>query len=476
MVANAHCLRHRVIVALLTTDFEISFLIAIALMILTFTRSFACHTAAGTWIPCDQCNPVGLEEAKCAGFEGAFDAALAGYSSDVNWLVFCAFHLGQAMQVSGLGRRVAFRLVNVFGGSLLGLGYAVFLAELCLGPFIPSNAARGGGVMQPMVLSLAQTLNSTPTRHTRVGAFLILCAAHANLISASVFLTGSAPNPIVHAKAEELLGVEMEFAIWLKGALLPGALSLLFTPALLYLLVRPKRAANPRPSSSYDLSATNTGQIAPMDAMSPREWTLTAILVVCLTLWMTQVYTGVTASLVAFMAMVLVLATGVLEWEDVLRNAKAWDSFFWLGGFLTLAQHFTLLGLSGWFGEHAASVLKPLSPLAATLVIALLYFVSMFGFSSITAHAVALAGPLMAASRSLGCPPMLVAALISYLSGLCGSLVFVSLHSAGSLVVYFAQGYVKHRDWFRIGGCVALLHLVIFLGPGLAWWRILGWF
>jgi DASS family divalent anion:Na+ symporter len=120
-----------VITALLTTEFEISFLIAIALTILTLTRSFACRTADGSWIPCGNCEPNGLDPVRCKGFEGAFDSALLGYSSEVNWLVFCAFHLGQAVQVSGLGRRIALHLVRLFGKSLFGLGYALFLAGKC---------------------------------------------------------------------------------------------------------------------------------------------------------------------------------------------------------------------------------------------------------------------------------------------------------------------------------------------------------
>jgi DASS family divalent anion:Na+ symporter len=102
-----------------------------------------------------------------------------------------------------------------------------------------------------------------------------------------------------------------------------------------------------------------------------------------------------------------------------------------------------------------------------------LYFVSMFGFSSLTAHTVALAGPFFAAAQSLNCPPMIVAALVAYFGGLCGAL---TNYSTGSLVVYFAQGYVSQSDWFRIGGYVSLLHIAVFLGPGLVWWYLLGWF
>ncbi|RKP26142.1 Sodium:sulfate symporter transmembrane region-domain-containing protein [Syncephalis pseudoplumigaleata] len=563
-----------VIVALLSTDFEIAFLIALSMTVLVMTRSVTCKTQDGKHIPCDQCDMhAESSSAKCEGFEGAFSTVISGYSSEVNWLVFCAFHLGQAIQVTGLGQRVAMLLVRLFGRSLLGLGYAVSFAgtysctyaratfarppmhlastharmhtcpwliipppacvELCLAPFIPSNAARGGGVIQPVVMSLARTLNSTSTKNRRPGAFLILCGAHLNLISASLFLTGAAPNPIVRDKANAVFGVDFTFAQWLKGAAVPGLLAALLVPAMLYLIIRPnasskrRRSRNrsggrgrrcdrvrgflfarcrrgsqqfdeekeaeavpqspPSPPVPSDREKCDDGDDdddgnldpvlaaarEPMPSTSLREWMLMAILLMCLALWIAQSYTGIGAALVTFLALVLVLLTGILEWEDVLRNAKAWDSFFWLGGFLVLANQFTALGLSGWFGRFVAGLLGSLNPLAACVTLALLYFLSMFCFSSITAHAVALAGPFLAAGQALNCPPHVLIALLSYFSALGGCL---TNYSSGALVLYFSHGYIPQRQWFGIGAMIAVLYFAIYFGPGLLWWKIIGWF
>ena len=37
------------------------------------------------------------------------------------------------------------------GKSTLGLGYAVALSDLCLAPFLPSNTARSGGTIYPII-------------------------------------------------------------------------------------------------------------------------------------------------------------------------------------------------------------------------------------------------------------------------------------------------------------------------------------
>jgi DASS family divalent anion:Na+ symporter len=62
--------------------------------------------------------------------------------------------------------------------------------ELLLAPFVPSNTARGGGIVLPVVQSIANTLGSTPSQNPKIGGFLMLVGAHSNLLSASMYLTG----------------------------------------------------------------------------------------------------------------------------------------------------------------------------------------------------------------------------------------------------------------------------------------------
>ena len=86
----------------------------------------------------------------------------------------------------------------------------------------PSNTARGGGIIMPIVMSLVQTLGSTPTSNRNVGKFLLLCGAHSNLLISSFFTTGSAPNPIIVHNAKKILGINFTFSTWMIGASAPG--------------------------------------------------------------------------------------------------------------------------------------------------------------------------------------------------------------------------------------------------------------
>ena len=148
----------------------------------------------------------------------ATSVALSGYGEKVVWLVVGAFLIAGAVQGSGLGRRIALGLVVRLGRTTLGLGYALALAELLLGPVVPSNTARGGGILAPIGQSLADALGSRPDHEPRrAGAYLALVGAHTNLIAAAMFLTGMAANPLVAQAAQDVYGIEFGWGQWALG-------------------------------------------------------------------------------------------------------------------------------------------------------------------------------------------------------------------------------------------------------------------
>ncbi len=80
---------------------------------------------------------------------------LAGFSSTTVWLVFGAFIFALGYEVSGLGRRIALFLVKFMGKRTLTLGYAIVIIDILLAPFTPSNTARTGGTVFPVIKNSA---------------------------------------------------------------------------------------------------------------------------------------------------------------------------------------------------------------------------------------------------------------------------------------------------------------------------------
>ena len=150
-----------------------------------------------------------------------FKALLHGFGDQTVWLVVAAFLIAGTVERTGFGRRIALLLVKRLGRSMLGLGYAQCGAELILGPVVPSNTARGGGILAPIAQSLARSLQSEPDTETRekAGAYLTLVGAHANLITAAMFMTGIRwwPKRLEMYSASNSAGARGPSAAWCRG-------------------------------------------------------------------------------------------------------------------------------------------------------------------------------------------------------------------------------------------------------------------
>src|SRR5690606_18074202 len=112
---------------------------------------------------------------------------------------------------------------------------------LVVAPAMPSITARAGGVVLPITRAMAEVMGSHPDPESRrkVGRYLILCAFHANVITASMFVTAMAGNPIA-VELAAAQGVSISWLDWTMGALLPGLLCLLVVPVAMLVLVRPE--------------------------------------------------------------------------------------------------------------------------------------------------------------------------------------------------------------------------------------------
>lgn len=120
------------IFALITTSVDISLLVLSGLTLLAMTHSFQCEDKlTGQSTECRLCgteNPLTGDIYKCNGAKESFHHSLEGFSSSVVWLIFAAFHLGKAVEVTHLGRRVSLLMIKLFGKHIMGLAYAIVIS------------------------------------------------------------------------------------------------------------------------------------------------------------------------------------------------------------------------------------------------------------------------------------------------------------------------------------------------------------
>lgn len=392
--------------------------------------------------------------------------ALSGFSNGTIWLIVSAFLFAKGFIKTGLGRRIAYRLMRSIGDSTLKLGYTLAISDLIISPATPSNTARGGGVIFPIVKSLSSAFGSEPGPSSRrVGAYLVQTAYQANTITSAMFLTSMAGNPLIALLTAKTLNIQISWGLWAMAAIVPGIVSLIVVPYFLYKFYPPELKDTPE---AKELASKELEKMGPM---SFGEKVVAGVFVLALGLWSTSQFTKVDATIVAMLAVSIMMVTKVLEWKDVLDEKGAWDTLIWMGSLVALADYLSKLGLIPWFAKTVGDSIVGIPWLPAFAVLLIVYMYAHYAFASLTAHITAMYAAFAAVAVSAGAPPYLVALALGFMSNLCMSLTH---YAAGPSPIYFGAGYVEQGTWWKLGFIVSVINMVIWIGLGAFWWKILG--
>lgn len=394
--------------------------------------------------------------------------ALNGYANATVWLIVAAFLFARAFSKTGLGRRVAYMFIRTFGHRTLGLAYALGLADLVLAPGIPSGAARTGGVLFPVVKSLATTYGSEPGPSAdRIGRFLMLSAYQVHTVTCAMFLTSMVANPLIAELTRKTLGIEISWSGWALAASVPGVISLLILPYVILRLTRPTIRETP------EAAALARSELQRMGPVRREEWVVLGVFLLAFVLWITASITHLNATAVALLGLCLMLALGAISWQDVLEERAAWDALIWFGGLVGMATMLSQLGLMTWFSSHVGQYVDGWSWPLALIVLVCVYIYSHYLFASLAAHATAFFVPFLTVAVAAGAPPYMAALAFAFSSSLCASLTH---YGGGPSPVYWGAGYADVKQWWIVGLVASLLHILIWMGIGSVWWRVLGLF
>lgn len=391
---------------------------------------------------------------------------LSTFSSSVVWLIVMAFLIARGFIKTGLGERMAYFFISSFGKSTLGLSYGLTITEFLLSPAIPSNTARGAGVIFPIVRSLADGYGSKPSDRSskKIGAYLTTVAFHVNVVTSAIFLTAMASNPLVASLASGS-GIVIDWFTWFKLASVPGIISLAFLPYFIYKISPPELKETP------DAPARAQEALREKGPFSLHEKIMSGTFVSLLTLWVLGDYIGIDATTTALLGFGALLFTGVLTWDDVVNEKGAWDTLLWFAALLMMATMLTKFGMMDWFAGQMNGVVAGLSWEITLVVMGLVFFYIHYMFASVTAHVTSLFGAFLVVLLALGAPPMMAAMSLAVLSCLSASLTH---YGTGSAPVLYGAGFVTVKEWWRVGGLVGLYNLLIWGVPGGIWWKILG--
>ncbi|HZT37930.1 MAG TPA: DASS family sodium-coupled anion symporter [Bryobacteraceae bacterium] len=390
--------------------------------------------------------------------------ALAGYADATVWLVMAAFFISRALINTGLARRIALFFVRLFGQSSLRVCYALALSDAILATVIPSNGARSGGVILPIARSIAELYQSYPGPTAGlIGSFLMTAVYQGICISAAMFFTGQASNPLA-AQMAAPFGVHVTWASWFFAGIAPGLCSLIVVPWIVLRLNRPQIEQTP------EAAAFARREMQAMGPMKSSEKILSVVFASVCALWVTSGWHGIDITVIALGGSVALLVMGVLDWEDVKGEKAAWEIFIWYGGLLRLGRALHEAGVTTAFANLVASTFSGAGWAALFVIALLIYFYAHYAFASITAHMLAMYPAFLAALLSQGAPGGLVVYAFACFTNLAAGL---TNYGTTPSPMYFAQGYVSMKTWWRVGLVASVVNIAIWSTVGFAWWKAL---
>lgn len=392
-----------------------------------------------------------------------FQQAFSGFANDVVWLIVFAFFVARGFILTGLGNRLAFKIMSLLGKNSLGLGYGLVATDLILAPAIPSVTARVGGIIYPMVRALAEVFTGK-SHDPRMGGFLSITAFQGSVVTSAMFLTAMAGNPLIAQLAKDQ-GIQITWASWAVAALVPGLISLIVVPYVLFRIINPTIRKTPH---AKEMAAERIKEMGPMKR---NEWIMLGTFCLLIFLWIIGPRIELKATIAALIGVVILLVTGILKWRDLIEESSAWDTFIWFATLVTLSTFLNKFGLTTWFSGWVVNYISGFDWIFGFIIISLIYFYAHYFFASSVAQIGAMYAPLAIVSIALGTPPELAVLMLAFFSNLFAGLTH---YGSGAAPILFGTGYVSVPTWWKMGFIISLINIGIWFFFGGIWWKILG--
>jgi DASS family divalent anion:Na+ symporter len=393
--------------------------------------------------------------------------ALGGYAEPSVWLVLVAMIMARVLIETGAAHRIALFFIRQFGQRSIGVSYALVLTDVTLAGGVPSITARSGGMVMPVGKAIAELFDSHPgATAPRLGRYLFASMYQGSAVACAMFLTGQASNILGAGLALKLVNVEVTWSSWFISAIVPGVVSCVLVPWVVYKVLPPEITQTPAAS---EFARTQLLKMGPLDR---KESVALGVFASVGALWLTSGWHGLDVTFVSLLGLGTLLLTRTLTWDQVTGERPGWDVFIWYGGLLKMGELLNATGVTRVFAESVGGLFVGLPWLTVLLLTLLIYFYAHYFFASITAHVLAMFPPFVILLTTVGVPPLLAVYSLMCLANLTAGLTHYGTTTGPIL---YSANYVSFGEWWRAGFIVSVVNLVVWLTIGFGWWRYLGY-
>jgi solute carrier family 13 (sodium-dependent dicarboxylate transporter), member 2/3/5 len=416
---------------------------------------------------------------RALGTGAALSVTLDGFTNPAVALIAASLVIAAAMAITGLDRRLAFKVISLLGTSRSRLLIGTIVVMAVLAFFIPTASARVA-CLTPIILGLISAFGID--KKSRAAGMLMMSICYLSLIWAMGIATGAAQNVYVNALMERTIHTRISWADWL---IVGAPFSLALSVALYFVLMKmmaPRAGEVLAGEVSSSEAATGNDNIrsAPekLGPMTPDEIKLMIFSVVLLGFWATEKklhdFDSSTVA-VAAVALMFVPGIGMLKWAQVQARVP-WGILIQLGVGVGLGTALLKTGAAAWLASYVVTVfdVQHLSVFAILAVLWLFLIVVHLGFASGAAMATTMIPVMISMLQQTQLPIQKIAGITMLLSFVTSVGWILPINGPQNMLAY-GTGTFEARDFIRVGLVLTVIAYVMLLVFAATYWRWLGY-
>jgi len=275
--------------------------------------------------------------------------ALGAYAGGSFWILVGVLFYGAAMQSTGLARRVAYWILNLFPSTYKGVLGAFLLIGLVLSLAIPSMTVRTA-ILVPIAWALVQTLG-LPHR-SRGSALLMLSTVEMAVVPGCATLYGSLYGPLM-VQLFQTQGFPIEWWAYARVLAVPTIIWSVLLLAGNWIALRPEQEL--QVGQEFVRS-----ELKKMGPMRFQEMVTAGVVIVSIVYWVTDRWHHQPAFLIGMLGMAVFAAFDILQEKDF-GTAISWPLVLFLGALLGLPTVVQQTQVDQWLAGYIVPLIQSVS-------------------------------------------------------------------------------------------------------------------
>ncbi len=393
---------------------------------------------------------------------GSGNEVARSFMSDSVFFIMGSLMISVALVKQKLDRRIAYGIMRATGPDVLRILFGFTAVSALLSSLIGEHTVAA--MMLPVALAILGHVRHETPDVRGLAAVLLFAIAYGTAIAGIGTPSGGARNAIMIDYWRQLADVEVSYLQWMAYAyplvvvqipLLIGVLWWTFKPEVRDIrraLVRLRR------------------EVHSEGGLNRQDKAVIAVFLLTMLGWVTM-SESLGLGIVALSGATLYLLFGLVRWED-LNGGVNWGVVWLYAAAISLGVQMKNSGAAQWVAENFLALLATVNMDSGfPLLMALSVLAVLVTHTMSAGAAVAVLGPVTLQIASLSGDSLLLA---GFATAIGSAFAYMVVASHPSPAIIYSSGYLKTRDFLRVGARMAVVSLLVLWLAMAVYWPLLG--